>query len=127
MDVKFTDSKFDLLFLNSLKKAIFNARLDVQAVIISSSKKVLLEFDLDFSTGYVTSEIKSELFYPWDMLLSPIMSLQKDSIPSKHRKWKLIATEVDTANIRLVQKFNPYAVMTDCALGIQAWMKERRR
>lgn len=125
VDVKFTDLKFDISFLNSVKKKIFEAGIDKQSVIISRSEKVLLQFKDAISTGYITSEIGSELFYPWDMLLSPITNLQKNFIPSGHQKWKLIITDVDIANVKLVQRFNPYAVMTDFAVRIQAWMREK--
>lgn len=125
VDVKFTDLRFDISFLNSVKKTLFEARMDKRSVIISRSEKVLLQFRDAVSTGYITSEIESELSYPWDMLLTPIANLQRAFIPLSFQKWKLIATEVDTSNIESVQKFNPYAVMTNYAVEIQAWYRKR--
>lgn len=127
IDVKFTHLRFDRSFLNSVMETILEVGMEKRSVIISWSEKALSLFRGRIATGHITSEIKSESYCLYDMLLVPITKFQGNVILSERWKRKLVATEVDISNVQLVQKFSPYAIMTNHAIQLQALIKQRRQ
>lgn len=124
IDIKFIDFKFDSSFLDLVKEKIFNSGMDKHSVIISRSKEILIEFKGILPTGCITPKIEAEPFSKWDMLLCPIITIDEDTVLSRLEKQRLVATEVDISNIRLVKELKPYAIMTDYAIEVQELMRE---
>ncbi|MGD0780296.1 MAG: glycerophosphodiester phosphodiesterase [Dehalococcoidales bacterium] len=120
IDVKFTDRKFDLSFLNSVMQAVFKARMERHSVIVSNSKKALSQFRGIIRIGYITPEVRPEFFCLYDVLLIPMVKVQDDIMALDQWRAKLVITEVGISNLSIMRMFHPYALMTDNAVEIQA-------
>jgi len=123
IDVKFTDRRFNHSFLSSVMQAIFRAGMEKRSVLVSGSKKILSQFRGIIRIGHITPEARPEFFCLYDTLLVPMAKVQDNIMALDQWKAKLVVTEVDISNIPIVRMFNPYALMTDNAIEIQALFK----